>query len=212
MRSKTRQDRRIPHSRNKGSVGLIFEPSTSPDQYKLVCAINKARGRRRHQQRTFRFEVFSSCNKKQVRSDKEVSIPCTGLHQPPKSSSAKGIVFWNWTCELWLETPQEKRDDLFKEEVFSGIDKKWRRQKEIKIIWSERSEVKQPIRVARGAWFGQNREWLIIIPLIHLLLFQLLNRLLLSLLWMLRVLLLLLSILLRIFQHKIFLQVDRGAG
>ncbi|ONK68608.1 uncharacterized protein A4U43_C05F13920 [Asparagus officinalis] len=27
--------------------------------------------------------------------------------------------------ELWLETPQEKRDDLFKTEVFEGIDKRW---------------------------------------------------------------------------------------
>ncbi|ONK68082.1 uncharacterized protein A4U43_C05F7230 [Asparagus officinalis] len=52
--------------------------------------------------------------------------------------------------ELWLETPQEKRDDLFKTEVFEGIDKRWWRQKEIKIIGSQRSEVEQPIRVARG--------------------------------------------------------------
>ncbi|ONK60803.1 uncharacterized protein A4U43_C08F22790 [Asparagus officinalis] len=27
--------------------------------------------------------------------------------------------------ELWLETPQEKREDLFKTEVFEGIDKRW---------------------------------------------------------------------------------------
>ncbi|ONK71801.1 uncharacterized protein A4U43_C04F12520 [Asparagus officinalis] len=27
--------------------------------------------------------------------------------------------------ELWLETPQEKRDDLFKIEVFEGVDKRW---------------------------------------------------------------------------------------